>query len=168
MFDVESLTPQQQSYLRLVEEGAPSVTYAAKRSGVRPTDVWNWRKQVEGFSQHEKRLWDVARDVIRDEVRRRALYGNQRVVLVNGQPLPMRNPTTGEIMLDEDFNPMWVTVTEVSDRMLELDARVTGLLKEEGGVKVSVEDGAEGQAPGKVTIEIVRSDGNGGFMTEEL
>lgn len=168
MFDVEALSPAQQSYLRLVEEGAPSVTYAAKRSGVRPTDVWGWRKTVDGFAAHEKRLWDVARDVIRDEVRRRALYGNQRVVLVNGQPLPMRNPTTGEIMLDEDFNPMWVTVTEVSDRMLELDARVTGLLKEEGGVKVSVEDGAEGQAPGKVTIEIVRSDGNGGFMTEEL
>lgn len=170
MLDLDTLTESQRAYLRLVEEGAPSVSYAAKRVGLRPTDIWTWRRELQGWARHEKMCWEVAKDVVRDEVRRRALYGNTRVVLVNGQPLPMRDPRTGDVLVDEDFNPIYVTYTEVSDRMLELDAKVSGLLKEDATSVSITEDAerAEANAPRKVTIEIVRSNGNGGFVTEEL
>lgn len=170
MVERESLSPKQQAYLRLVEEGAPSLSYAAKRAGISTGQVYAWRRDVEGFREHEDICWEHSKDVVRDEIRRRALYGTQRPVLVNGRPLPMRDPTTGEVLLDEDFEPIYVTYVELSDRVLELDAKVSGLLKDPAAPSTKVtltETKPDQEGERKVTIEIIRSDGNGGMPAGE-
>jgi hypothetical protein len=98
---------------------APSFRKACDIAGVPSSTANRWRRDDEDFAEAlheaEKERWDV----LREHIYERAIGGYEKPVYYKGRPLWRRDPKTNELLLDENFEPIPLTETVVSDRLLE-------------------------------------------------
>ena len=92
---------------------------ALKAAKINRTILRQWQAENPEFAAECNEALEEAMDIAEEELRRRALKGTQKLVLVKGQPVPLRNVETGEIELDENFEPIMMTETVHHDRLLE-------------------------------------------------
>lgn len=76
----------------------------------------------EKFVEAYQDAQDAANDAAELELRERAM-GYYDILLHKGEPVWKRDPQTGDILLDDDFNPIPYTVKKRSDRLLEVYAK---------------------------------------------
>lgn len=58
-------------------------------------------------------------DMAAEELHERAVIGDEQLVYFKGEPVPKRNPVTGEPELDDDFNVIYFTRKVKSDALLQ-------------------------------------------------
>lgn len=139
---------------------APSFRQACIQAGVPYSTGVQWKNQDEEFGKAVAAARDEYRETLRETAHERAVSGWERVVFHKGEPVWKRDPKTGEIMLDEDFNPIPWTEKVVSDRILErvMEANVPEYAKK-SSLEVSGPNG--GSIPTEIKVTLVKSDGNG-------
>lgn len=161
----ENFTHKQIAYLTAWETGVASVSAACRLAGTTHTSVRKWRENEE-FAKAEQEAILVSKDILRDEIRDRSINGVSELILIGGEPVPLCDDE-GNPVLDENFNPVYKTRRTKKHEDLKLDAIVSGLTTAgKEGITVGVTPGKDGS--GKIEIEIVRSDGNGGMLREPL
>lgn len=93
-------------------------TEACRRAGVALSTMYRWLEDDEDFAQGATYAMEVAVGEAELELRHRAVFGRQELILVGGAPVAKRDPFTGEVELDDDFNPIYLTKTVYSDGLL--------------------------------------------------
>ena len=83
----------------------------------------NWRTADKEFDKNCDLALQEAVDDAELALRERGIQGIEEVVLYKGEPVWKRDPVTGHVMLDDDFNPIPFTIKRVSDRLLEVYTR---------------------------------------------
>jgi hypothetical protein len=137
---------------------------AARLAGIAYDTVSKWRRHDdeefrESFRELENAALAQFGDTLVDEAVIRGRDGWHEPVIYKGEQAYVRNPLTGEILLDANFNPVPLTILKKSDTILGklMDLYLGGGKK---GLSVSVGNG-DGDLPSRITIEFVESDGNG-------
>lgn len=64
--------------------------------------------------------YEAAVDEGEMELRERGIHGTEEPVLFRGEPVWKRDPNTGDVLLDDNFNAVPFTIRRRSDRLLEL------------------------------------------------
>jgi len=140
-----------------------NIGVACRESRVpRPTQN-DWREKDPEFQAKFLEALNAAADGLEEEARIRAAVGWEEPVIHMGQVQYVRNPQTGELVLNDDFEPIILTIKKKSDRLLEVmlkakrpEYRNSGMSLNLGGT------GGEGQpVPKSITVTFVDSDGNG-------
>jgi len=159
-------THKQIAYLTAWETGVASVSAACRVAKTSNVTVRKWREENEEFAAAEQHAILTSKDILRDEIRDRSINGVSELVMIGGEPVPLYHED-GRPVLDEDFNPVYKTIRRKKHEDLRLDAIVSGLtVTGKEGITVGVTPSKDGG--GKIEIEIVRSDGNGGMLKEPL
>ena len=100
-----------------------SVGGACREAGLVRVTAYRWRADDAGFAG----AWDAAladgRDAFRDLVRERAVGRLEPVLDPDGRPELERDPATGEVVLDDRFEPAVRTRAAYDARAMELYAR---------------------------------------------
>lgn len=119
-----------------------NVSEAARRCGITPWLAYYWKARSEdGFDGYTidmggeddegnplvaefHEAWgsalSVAVDVLENEARRRAVDGVEDVIVQKGIQAFVRDPATGELVLDENGKPIPLTIRKYSDGLLTL------------------------------------------------
>lgn len=92
---------------------------ALRAVGATRADLRCWRKE-DKFRERLQEAHDDAVDEAEAELRSRAVEGWDEPVLYKGEPVWARNPDTGSILMNENFEPVPFTVRKHSDRLLEV------------------------------------------------
>ncbi len=131
---------------------------AAEAAGVPRSTVNHWREDDEDFAQEFSDAMENSVDVAELELRTRAVDGVDEPVMHNGEPVWRRDPRTGDLELDDDFNPVPYTVPRRSDRLLEVYAKANRKkYRDKGSLEVSGPDG--GAIPTALTVSYVLPEG---------
>lgn len=93
---------------------------AARAAGVSRSTIVNWRDSDEAFAEALYEAEEISIDDAVQELRMRAVEGDEQIIYFKGEPIPKRDEDTGEPLLDEDFNPIYHTRRVKSDRLLEV------------------------------------------------
>lgn len=101
----------QEDFLMIVAETG-NMSEACRRLGIARSAPYRWRDTRPGFAEQ----WDAALEISRDELRQRVL--ETACVMGLARYVPLVNPDTGAVVLDENFDP--VTVPDTS----HVDTRV--------------------------------------------
>lgn len=142
-----------------------TVGNACEAAGVTRPAVREWRNHEEigeDFTQREKDAMAEFGDSLVNEVVKRGRDGWAEPVIHQGQMMYVRNPHTGEIVLDDDLEPIPLTILKKSDQLLirAAEAHVPAYQKK-GGLAIGGLGGDGDALPSKITIEFVESDGDG-------
>ena len=122
--------------------------------------VSRWRKKDLDFAKAMQNAFEFAVDEAEAELRKRGLHGWDEPVLYKGEPIFKRDPTTGDYLLDDDFNPIPYTINKRSDRLLEVYTRShRPQYKERSEVALTGPTG--GPVEGNITVTFVDSNGEG-------
>ena len=97
---------------------------ACKQVGISYSVVQVW-KQDEDFLLELEGAKEVFDGSIHNEVIRRAVHGISKPLIHKGQVQYLRDPTTGELLLDDDLKPIIATVNEKSNSLLAMAAKAT-------------------------------------------
>ena len=154
------LTPLRKELVVKAYRTASSMSAAAREAGVSPELVYKWRQEDEDFvtAMDEARVEYV--DYLRDLVEQRAV-GVERPVVYKGELVyrryPPGHPQHPDYILDDNFEPVPLTETVHSDRMLELLATASvpeiRSSKRAGGPSIGVEvPGEEGKPPTRLVV----------------
>ena len=129
---------------------APTLSRAADISGVSPSTAHTWRRIDPVFQAALEEVRPLFVDSLRDVVHDRAVLGYQKPVLYKGQIQYQRDPRTGDLVLDENFEPMVLMERVHSDRLLErvLEANVPEYARQAASTNVNVAAGDGAQAGG--------------------
>lgn len=92
---------------------------ACEASGVPRPTFKQWRQNDEAFAEAVLEAEQEAIDRLRSEAKRRALDGWEEPVIHQGRQMYKRHPLTNELLLDDDFEPIPLTINKKSDRILE-------------------------------------------------
>ena len=150
------------------------ISEACKAAEISRNTYRYWMEGNEAFADAVEDAFEEAADSLEKEAARRAVHGYDEPVTNKDGLIYMRNPMTGELILDDDFQPVPLTIKRHSDRLLELlmkgnipKYKATGAGG--GNINIDVGGGRTGRAGPKttVTIEFVESDGEGGMKTIE-
>lgn len=101
----------QEDFLVILAETG-NMSEACRRLGISRNAPYQWRDTRPGFAEQ----WDAALEISRDELRQRVLETACAMGLA--RYVPLTDPDTGAVVLDDDFNP--VTVPDTS----HVDTRV--------------------------------------------
>ena len=130
---------------------------ALKAVGATRADLREWRKDAE----FESRLGESYEDAIDDaefELRRRGVHGWEEPVLYKGEPVWRRDPDTGDLLLDDNFEPIPFTVRKHSDKLLEVYLRShRTAYKERSEVAITGPQG--GRVEQDITVRYVLPEG---------
>ncbi len=96
---------------------------ACDAAGIGRTTYKRWCKDDEDFAGACQEAYQCAVDEAEVELRARGVHGTEEPVLYKGEPIWRRDATTGELQLDDDFNPIPFTIKRKSDRLLEVYTR---------------------------------------------
>jgi hypothetical protein len=96
---------------------------ALKAAGISRSSYKKWRKDDEEFDEACDDALQTAVDEGELALRTRGIDGVEEPVLYKGEPIWKRDPVTGQVMLDDDFNPIPYTIMTRSDRLLEVYTR---------------------------------------------
>lgn len=131
---------------------------ACSVAGIGRTTFKRWRQEDEEFAAAVQDAYDDAVDAGEAELRARGVVGVDEPVLYKGEPVWRRDPQTGELLLDDDFEPIPFTINRRSDRLLEVYVRShRPQYKERTEVSMTGPDG--GPVKQDVTVRYVLPDG---------
>lgn len=99
--------------------------------------VRSWRQDDPVFAEMEVDAMEIANGALEMEMRRRAIEGDEEMVVQSGEVVYMRNPETGELITDELGDPIPVVKKIRSDRLLETLAKANMPEKYRENVKVN-------------------------------
>lgn len=115
---------------------------AAKDAGVSYNATHGWRVNDPEF---EAKVQEALEEAVADaefEMRTRAVKGVEYPVFYKGEPVYLRNPLTGELVLDENFQPTQLTSNVRSDRLLEVYMKAhRPMYRDKSGIEMSGPDG---------------------------
>lgn len=146
------------------QRGYLNVSTACSHCGLSPSTIANWRKKDTLFDKAVVEAINEAGDKLEEEARHRAFDGWEEPVIHAGQMQYKRDPITGGLALDENFDPIIITVLKKSDRLLEVMLQAKKPEYKRGGSFSIGTGGAGGTGeaiPKKITVEFIDSDGNG-------
>ena len=134
---------------------APSLSAAARAADVHPALCYRWKAEDDEFAQALAAARIQFPDHLRDLAMTRAT-GIERPVIHKGELMYRRYPpgheidgvhVGGQIMLDDEFEPIVLTETVYSDRMLEklMEGNVREQARPGAQVAVTNEDGSGGK-----------------------
>lgn len=130
---------------------------ASKVAGVSRTTILDWRRDDKEFDTACEDAFQCAVDIAEKELRRRGVEGSEEIVLYKGEVVWRKDPKTGALLLDDDFNPMPMVIQKSHDRLLEVYTRShRPIYKERHEVAVT---GADGAAFPGIVVEYVLPDG---------
>ncbi len=132
-----------------------------------------YRKELDvnpDFKQDCEDAYQFAVSVAEMELRRRAVHGVEEPVVFHGELMYMRDPATGEYMLDDNFEKIPFTINKKSDKLLETymkaNSRKYGVSGRGNGLHAADGEGGGNRLPSKLEIVLVQSDGNGGKLED--
>ncbi len=96
------------------------VTSACEATGIARKTAYHWRDSDPAFAEEWDEALAIATDRLEAEAHRRAVLGNEEPVFHRGQLVLKRDPETGEVLRDSNGDPIPVTVSKRSDRLLEI------------------------------------------------
>lgn len=96
------------------------VTAAAEAAGWSRNAAYHHRKADPTFAEKWDEACEMAADALEAEARRRAVEGVQEPLVARGAPVYRTDPETGETLRDAEGNPVPLTITRYSDRLLEI------------------------------------------------
>lgn len=130
---------------------------AAKVCGVSRRTILEWRKADPEFDAACDDAFQCAVDIAEQELRRRGVEGSQDIVLYKGEVVWRKDPVTGELLLDDDFEPMPMVIQRDHDRLLEVYTRShRTIYKERTEVAIT---GKDGEAFPGIVVEYVLPEG---------
>ena len=137
---------------------------AASAVGVTRTTVRNWRDDEE-FEERFQDAFEEAIDPVEIELRKRAMLGFEKPVIYQGIPMFRRDPLTGDLILDDDFNPIPLTEPVQNNDLLKLYIAAN---RGKYNPKTTLEHQGPGgtQLPRQVQVVFVEADGKGGKLQE--
>lgn len=131
---------------------------ALRAAGATRSDLRRWREADDGFNGRMRDALDDAVDEAVEELRLRAVHGRDSLLFHAGQPVWRRDPRTGEVLLDDNFEPVAYTENERSDTLLALYVKAHRQeFREKGSVEVSGPNG--GGIPLTIVTEYVLPEG---------
>lgn len=153
---------KQEAFLEAYEK-VGIVGPACQKAGVGRSTYYYWRESDEEFAQKAADAYQLAVDVAELELRNRAVEGIDEIVMYRGEPVWKRDPSTGEIMLDKDFEPIPLTIRRRSDKLLETYMKANRhRYRDKSSVEVSGPEGGPVETKA-ITVEYVLPEG----MTKE-
>lgn len=96
------------------------ISRACQKANITRAKFREWDNQDPQFRQDVLDAQENASDEGEYELRRRAIHGTEIPVQHNGMPVYLRHPETGELILDDNFEPIPFTVKRQSDSLLAL------------------------------------------------
>ncbi len=133
---------------------------AAKVAGVHRRTILDWKEADPDFKQRCGDAYEDAIDVAELEIRNRGVHGRQKPVMYKGRPMFVYDPRTGDLVLDDDFEPVVLMETVDSNKLLEFYTSGTrNKFNAKQRVELSGPDG--GNIPVERFIRFVGSDGDG-------
>ncbi len=134
---------------------------ACEAAGVSRATVRNWRIEDPDFKAAMDDALEKAVDAAEDELRSRAMGLTQDVVRDrDGTPIYRRDPQTGSLILDGEFNPIPYTKPVRSDRLLEIYLKARRKeFRDRSGIELTGPDG--GPVTTAITVKFVDADGGG-------
>lgn len=96
------------------------VTSACEATGIARKTAYHWRDHDPAFAEEWDEALATATDRLEAEAHRRAVLGNEEPVFHRGQLVLKRDPDTGEVLKDSNGDPIPMTVSKRSDRLLEI------------------------------------------------
>jgi len=157
------LTPQQLAYCNeLARTGAPM--YAALSSGMTPGTVHYQKKTQPEFKQAIYEASCIAAERILVELTDRAYNGEVTPAINQGMPIYKRDPKTGEVELDDNFEPIILTFRKHDKAYLFKLMDVLMPEVRQGGTSVNIHTSPAGDdddeaEKGTIRIEFVMPDG---------
>lgn len=147
-------TPIQARFLRsFAKHGV--VGPAIREADIERATLDTWR-QDEEFEALMAQALEEAVDEAEVELRRRAVHGTVRLLFHQGSPIWKRDPTTGEVLTDDNFDPIAYTENERSDALLQFYLKAN---RAKYADKSKVELGGPGGAPLQVITQYVLPNG---------
>jgi len=133
---------------------------AAKAAGVSYSTISRWKAEDPDFFTAMYHAHEEHVDEAVEELHERAVVGDEQLVYYKGEPVPKRNPTTGEPMLDDDFNVIYYTRKVKSDPLLQFYLKSKRAeFRDKTELAVTGPDGGPVQTDTKVTWEYILPDG---------
>lgn len=137
-----------------------TISAGARAAGVVRHTVNGWRNDDEEFAEAVTQALEDYRDSLSEEITRRGRDGYEEPVVYQGR-LCYRVNEDGSLMLDDNFEPIVLTVRKYSDRLLELNAKAfDDRYRDRSSLEVSGPDG--GAITRDITVTYVLPEG----MTE--
>lgn len=137
-----------------------NISAACRHLGYKSSNVYyTWIEDDEEFALEAERAFEESVDEAEAELRARAVTGKEYpVTLKDGTPVYKRDPDTGEIMMDENFDPIPLTVTRTNDDLLKF--YIAGVRRRRFGTTSSVkmEHSGPGGGPIPTKVELVFID----------
>lgn len=124
-----------------------------------------WLLDDENFRTLYKEAAEEAADTIELELRTRAIQGLDEVVMYRGEPVWRRN-ADGQVQLDENFNPIPLTVSRKSDRLLEAHIKAHNV-RYRDKTDITLMGAGGGPVKGALTVTFVKALGNGSEGKDE-
>lgn len=116
---VESMEARRRAFLNALAI-AGVVTSACEATGINRKTAYHWRDVDPAFAEEWDEALATATDRLEAEAHRRAVLGNEEPVFHRGQLVLKRDPDTGEVLKDSNGDPIPMTVSKRSDRLLEI------------------------------------------------
>jgi len=130
---------------------------AAIDAGVCYETQKGWRKESPDFEATCKAALEVFKGTLMNEIVRRGRDGYEEPVIFQGRVMYKHDPNTGRVMLDDDLEPIPLTIRKHSDPLLASLAESTGVLagkgKGGGSVTISSEEDEDGKPRTRVVFQ---------------
>lgn len=132
---------------------------AARDVGVAYDTQKTWREDEE-FARACKASMEVFKASLMDEVVRRGRDGFEEPVIFQGRMMWRHDPATGQVMLDDNLEPIPLTIRKHSDPLLSSLAETVGVLGGKkggkvGSISISTEDGDDGKPKTNVVFQFM-------------
>lgn len=133
---------------------------AARAAGVSYSTISRWKQEDEEFRKAMHEAHEEHVDEAVEELHARAVEGDEQLVYFKGEPVPKRDPLTGEPMLDDNFEVIYYTRKVKSDQLLQFFLKSKRPeFRDKTDLTLLGPDGGPVQTDNKVTWEYVLPDG---------
>ncbi|UFK26747.1 hypothetical protein [Roseobacter phage RDJL6] len=92
---------------------------AARAAGVSYSTISRWKSEDAEFRKAMHEAHEEHVDAAVEELHERAVVGDEQLVYYKGEPVPKRDPSTGEPMIDDNFEVIYYTRKVKSDQLLQ-------------------------------------------------
>lgn len=134
-----------------------TIAEGSRAARVSRSTIRDWRMGDEDFDTSVKEALEDYRDSLTAEITRRGRDGYDEPVIHQGQ-ICYRTDIHGVVMLDDDFEPIILTIKKHSDRLLELNAKAfDDRYRDRSSLEVTGSDG--GPLETAITVTYVLPDG---------
>lgn len=134
------------------------VAAACRASGVTRQEYKRWCEDDEDFEELAQDAREDALDDAELELRQRGVEGSKEPVIWQGMPVYKRDPETGDIELDDNFEKVPLTITVKSDKLLQLYMQ-GNRQRYRDKTELALTDGAGGPPKMAATVQIIGADG---------